>query len=63
MRFLHGWNGVTLRYRQQNEDIRNVFEVSKITNDIKEYQEKWKSHVRPMPDYRLPRRIFNNRWP
>jgi hypothetical protein len=30
-----------------------------MTGDIKEYQGKWRSHVFRMPDYRLPRKVFN----
>jgi hypothetical protein len=39
----------------------SVFEVNKLTEDIKEYQEKWRSHVHRMPDYRLPKIVFNYR--
>jgi hypothetical protein len=52
---------VNLRDRQQSEDIRNLSEVNKMTNDFKEYQEKCRKHVHRMPDGRLPRRVFNYR--
>jgi hypothetical protein len=60
MRFLCGLKGVTLRDRQGSEDVRNSFEVDKMTDDMKELQ-KWRSHVNWMPEYRLPRRVFNCR--
>jgi hypothetical protein len=34
MRFLCGLKGVTSRGRQQIEDIRDLFELNKMTNDV-----------------------------
>jgi hypothetical protein len=31
-----------------------VFEINKMTNNIKKYQEKWTNHVHRMPDDRPP---------
>jgi hypothetical protein len=37
MRYIHGLKGVTQRERLQSEDIWNLFEVNKMTDDVKEY--------------------------
>jgi hypothetical protein len=39
-RFVRGLKGVTRSYRQRNDDIRNVSEVNKMSDDAEEYQEK-----------------------
>lgn len=57
VRFLHGLKGVILGDWQQSEDTRNLFEVNKITDDIKEYQEGEVDKT----DYRLTRRVCNYR--
>jgi hypothetical protein len=42
MRILRGLKGVTIRDRQRSENIRNLFQVNKMQDGIKEYQEKWR---------------------
>jgi hypothetical protein len=61
MRFLRGLEEITLRDRRKSEDMRNLLEVNKMTDDIKEHQGKWRSHVYQVSDYRLQRTVFNYR--
>jgi hypothetical protein len=42
-------------------DIRNLFEVNKMNDDVMEYREKWRSDVHQVPDSKLPRRVFTYR--
>jgi hypothetical protein len=56
-RFLWRLKQVTLKGTERNEKIKNVCEVNKMTQDIKECQ-KWRNLVCRMPDCRLPKRVF-----
>jgi hypothetical protein len=60
MRFLCKLKRVALRDRQRSENTGNLSEVDRINDDIEVYEEKWRSHVHRMPDYRLSRRVFNS---
>jgi hypothetical protein len=56
LRFLRGFKGVTLRDRERSGDIKNLFEVNKMTDVIKKFLEK-SSNVHKMQDYRLSGRV------
>jgi hypothetical protein len=52
MEFVDGLKAVTLRDRQGSDDIRNLFEFNKMTDDIEECEEEWRNHIHWMPVYR-----------
>lgn len=59
MRFALNVEGVTLRARMQNDDIRDRVKVTRIDEEIREYQIKWSKHVETMDSDRVPKIIMN----
>lgn len=55
MRFLRSVKGCTRRDMFSNADIRNELQVTALNEKIASYREEWKSHLRRMPDDRLPK--------
>jgi methyl coenzyme M reductase subunit C-like uncharacterized protein (methanogenesis marker protein 7) len=54
---LLGLERVALRGLQRGEDVRNISEVTKKTDVIKEFQDGRKNRVARRPDCRLPKSI------
>jgi hypothetical protein len=53
MRFVRAAK-VTLRDRENTEDVRNAFKVLNVTDVIKGYQNEWRIRVLQIPRDRLP---------
>jgi hypothetical protein len=54
MRFLRAVKGCARHDRLQNEDIRNELGVEPIQDKLSTYRENWKTHLKRMPEERIP---------
>jgi hypothetical protein len=54
MRFLRAVKGCARHDRLRNEDIRNELGVEPIQDKLSNYRENWKTHLRRMPEERIP---------
>jgi hypothetical protein len=57
MRFLRAVRGCTRQDHLKNEDIINELDVRPILQKVTNCRKSWKSHMKRMPDERVPKQM------
>jgi hypothetical protein len=61
MKFLRHLQGITKLDKEENESIKKKTGAQNIVKEIKQYQQKWRQHVKRMDKNRLPRQALHYR--